>query len=464
MKPNPKTSFWLFLRWRYLEPPEEGWLHPIVDTATLLTLVVLGNVFLKPLDPGLVGLNPSPYLLVPVLIGFRYGFLAGLAGGGTILFLISLVRMVVTGEAPGILVTGRPYYSLAFPLAGVVCGELNGYFVRALKRRELLGDSNRKRMDMLDQENYLLRQAKDEVERNLAIANAELSSLDLEIRRLYQCHESALFGDLLDLIRRRFRVRCAAIYRVENNTTFIREAFCGPEKVFPVTLEKSRSGLIERVLEIQNLVTLPQFWKRDFLEQPDFLLGAPIPDASGKVKAVLVVHAMPFKYLNARSVHSIRLICLWAGRVMDARSHGEVDFRFAGGSTSKRIYALDNLVRSLALAEETFHKLEIPSSVLLIYNPTLAPDQQAAFESRVMTAIRMTDMPVVLDSTTPHLAIFMPLTGQRGARLALDRVMDFSRQQNDSLSRDLTGQLFHLEGGMTPDELMRQLRLALQKS
>ena len=80
----------------------------------------------------------------------------------------------------------------------------------------------------LDTDLFLLREAKAELERLLATRDAELSTLDAEIRRLFDSEGDELWQDILLLLNRQARVSDAAIYKVApDGHTLVRKGLLG---------------------------------------------------------------------------------------------------------------------------------------------------------------------------------------------------------------------------------------------
>ncbi|MEY4199785.1 MAG: hypothetical protein RLZZ265_1525, partial [Verrucomicrobiota bacterium] len=56
--------------------PKHGW----IDLTVIAGLLLIVNGFFAPRDFGWLHLHPTPWLLLPVLMGCRYGFGSGMAG------------------------------------------------------------------------------------------------------------------------------------------------------------------------------------------------------------------------------------------------------------------------------------------------------------------------------------------------------------------------------------------------
>src|SRR5678815_4472067 len=63
-----------------------------LDAIVLAVILVALNFWIAPTDPGWLNVNPSPYLLLPILIGSRFGFLPGIGAG------VLSVTIIVAGQ------------------------------------------------------------------------------------------------------------------------------------------------------------------------------------------------------------------------------------------------------------------------------------------------------------------------------------------------------------------------------
>ncbi|NDE97545.1 MAG: hypothetical protein EB034_04595, partial [Verrucomicrobia bacterium] len=65
--------------------PKHGWL----DLAVLTGLLLIVNGIFAPRDIGWTHLHPTPWLLLPILMGCRYGFGSGMAGAGVAILAVA---------------------------------------------------------------------------------------------------------------------------------------------------------------------------------------------------------------------------------------------------------------------------------------------------------------------------------------------------------------------------------------
>ena len=67
-------------------PAKHGWL----DLAVLAGLLLAVNGFFAARDIGWTHLHPTPWLLLPILMGCRYGFASGMAGAGVAILAVTI--------------------------------------------------------------------------------------------------------------------------------------------------------------------------------------------------------------------------------------------------------------------------------------------------------------------------------------------------------------------------------------
>jgi len=355
------------------------------------------------------------------------------------------------------------YTIIMFLLLGEFCGELHRYFAKAAQREKFLRAESLERLRFLDEENYLLRECKDELECSLAVAYAETSTLDMEIRNLYQSMGDDYFDGLLDIFFRKFHTSAAAVYLINDQGVFCRKSMIGHEKTFPSKLFSQESGLLRKILETGKTVTLPQYWSPDYSQLDDFLLGLPFIGESGNVSGVVLIHTMPFELMDRRTISSIDLMCRWISHLINIReSNGH--FRPAGSSGIQKVFPREQFTTSLQLARDTFEQFELPSSFLLIFTDGVA-SSQLGVENIILANVRTTDTAIHLQSDSPHLLVFMPLTGARGAELARERVLGYCVKKESVITGKFHAEIFVIDrNGLaqsTFDGIQNALRIPL---
>lgn len=392
------------------------------------------NAVLTPVDIGWSQLAVSPYLALPAMIGARYGTLAGLAAGlvGALTTLIPEFRSSWT--LTELHLPQRVDVILGFMLLGVVCGELQR--VGRLREIQLKAQNEdlQSRVRRLDNDILLLRETKLELERLLITHDAELSTLDADLRRLFDADAEELNRRLLLLLQQQIRITDAAVYRCPpEGGPLRRAALLGSDENLPVGLSRGSVELVDLALQRHTPVSVPEFWDRSSGEDHRHLLAMPLIDSQDHAIGIVLVASMPFMSLNRKSVRLIALSCRWAARVMEIRSDPIGSSRAVAGRENLRIFQVAAFRRHVELADSSCRLHDLPSSMAIfrLADPSRAADLRTQLESRVVQQVRTGDFAGELGLSEPHVAVLLPLTGERGASIFTERVLDYCNQVPD---------------------------------
>lgn len=427
-----------------------------IDTAVLAGLLVLLNGFLAPADFGWLQLDPSPYLLLPVLIGCRYGFLSGVLAGVTGMAIVSvgLVRLESITFAEALQEHG--FFLGALIFIGGVCGEIQHSFRKRELQASVENENLHARLKKLDTDLFLLREAKAELERLMATRDAELSTLDSEIRRLFDSEGNELFENLLLLLNRQVRITDAGLYLLGDEDQLTRKALLGTGEFLPESIQANEIEMVAMALKHRTSVTIPEFWQKDIKVHKNYLLVAPLLDAAENPLGVLVVTGMPFIALNKKSVQLISLVCRWAARVVEIRSRADGSYRLVNGVESQKIFTADYFKQSLELAHTSFCHHSLPSSVVIFAAPKLPANRQGDLEQLVMATVRNGDFPAQTPIAVPHLAVLLPLAGERGAEIFRDRIL-LNCRRNSELGPQIEARTITFKPNQTFDQLWKEI-------
>lgn len=422
--------------------------------------LVLLNSLLSPFDVGWLKFNPSPYFLLPVLLGCRYGFAAGLLGGLLGAGIILLGRTALDGLALGLVLEDHGYFLACLALAGGLCGEIQRGYARRQAQMTALHQDLQIRVKQLDTDLELLRETKSELEGLLATRDSELSTLDSELRRLFDSDEEEFSHNLLLLLNRQLRITDAAIYWLQSNSTLKRAASLGNLESLPEQLEAQGKEMIGLALEHRTAVTLPELGEDKLQARQDYLMVVPFLDSKDEPIGVLAVTGMPFLALNRRTVQVTALICRWAARMLESRNQTAGAYRTVKGLEGQKIFSPEFFRQQLDLAWDSADLHGLPSFVVLFTAPAGAGVSQEHLETALMASVRGGDCPVVLDAPTPHLAVLLPLTGERGARIFVDRIR-ISCRADAGVADQLSWQMIKVDHPNSADDILRQLKARL---
>lgn len=415
---------------RSLLAPRYIWLDGLVTGGILAA----ANLLFAQADPGWLGLNPTPFILVPLLLGGRYGFGPGIGAGVIVAGLVSFVRVAV-GFSPDIAteLQQHSFTWISTVALGGIAGEIWLYFRRRIEQFRASEEVLRGKLHQLDADALILREAKDELDRITAARDGEISSLDAELRRLYACSLPELPEAILSLLKRQVRVTDAALYRVPDEwdleTKIERFGLMGSDERLPPELTVGENEMLHRALQVGSLVTLTEILDDAHPDGDAFLLVSPLAGMGGRPKAVLVVAEMPFIAFTPASADLIDLVSGWSGGVLEMSEGAEGRYRIVADREAQRIFFEPHFVHLVELAFESCSRHRLPSSVVELALPGETVERQSEFEKIVLGAVRSGDFVSHPDREYPVLRVLLPLAGERGTDIFIDRCSQFCMRQ-----------------------------------
>ena len=400
----------------------------LLDAALLASVLVGANLIFARDDPGWTDLNPSPFLLLPVLLGGRYGFTCGLlAGLGT-----SIIVAALQSSGGGTFLhafTGHPFLHASLVFLGGIGGELYGWLRRERAAAVAQLEKMQTTVRRLDADVRYLRGVKDELDRAVAARDGEVSTLDAELRRLYASGRNELPGAILGFLKRQVRLVDAALYATDGRSPLVRLACIGRGDHLPAQLDRDATPLVRLALDRGSLVTLPELLQQK--EPPAgerYVLAAPLRDAEHRTLAVLVVAGLPFITFTPQTANLIGMICSWAGEVLDLALGATAGrYRIVAGREGQRMFTHAHFRHLLALSFEANRAHRLPSSVVIFTLRGASGSLQGKFEQTILSSMRAGDYAAELDQAEPHVAVLLPLVGERGASIFVDRARQFVR-------------------------------------
>lgn len=377
----------------------------IRDTLLLGILLAGLNYVLAHDDPGWLSLNPTPWLLLPLLIGARYGVTSGILTGLLTGAAIIAVRSYLEGLDPWAFASQNRYPITCLAILGLLAGELNHL---------LRGDSHKLRSDLdrassqverLDAEIGLLRETRHELQRTLALHNAPLACLDNELKKVVSMPPDDTFAAILDVLHRLAGISSAAIYRQDGNQ-LLREAALHPTAPLKTSLVIDQTPLAARALEEKHIAAVTHPLESSAV-QP-FL--AAVPWAFRQHSGVLLIQDMPLESLEWSNLARVEVVLHWA---LTLRTHLE---SMGSSGPVGRLVPVEDFMILLAQALETEKAHALPSSFIR-FDP--APDSTAlsadgrtllaklpphTLTTRLPSGSFATLLPFVSDEAADHLA------------------------------------------------------------
>lgn len=412
----------------WLQMPRKAW----VDTLVIGTLLVSLNFIFGSDDLGWIAANPCPYLLIPLLLGARYGSSPGFYTASVSVALVFMLNQLT--EMPMGLNTffrEHAYLVFSFFIYGILSGEVNGFFRRKSDRFSFLYDESRERLRKLDGDIKKIAQINNKLQREVLNADNQTFSLDLEVRALYECPTDDLWMKTLMILNRMERILNAAIYGLPEDGKLKRLALLGSEKSLVPLLELEDHPLLQKALSEEQLTAIPEVMEEKSLKREPFLFTMPLKDADNKIFALVVVTEMPFMSFNPRNLRRIDLIASWAAEIIDLRIHAhEHHYRVLSGPENKRIFMPNYLRTKLKLSLLTHQQHDIPSALIVVHPQGGAPMEQSALEQTIIKRVRTGDFAAQVDSKIPHICVLLPFTAERGGTIFIESTQGMIQARN----------------------------------
>jgi len=366
------------------------------DIAVVGGVLLALNFGLEPNDFGWVDLNPSPWLLLPLLIGAGYGLVPGTLAGLAAAGLIAWVRR---GDGLGGFALDHLYELGALPLLGFLAGQW-----KQLQRSRQV-ELQRENEDLNNQlglaraEVGLLMDGRLKLQRQLALHNVEVVNLDEDLRHLMVGGSGDLIKQLLELLHQRCRIVSAAFYECQGDRLVQLAVIHGTPPLKPV-LSFEQTPMARKALEEKTLSAV-----RDTLgttaEQP-FLVA--LPWWNQHSKGVLLVQDMPLDAMAWDNLSRMEFILHWVFALLRWRDG-------VGPEAGTRHVPLDDFLPLLgqALQMDATHRL--PSAVLKVQMEPPTGQSLARVSELLKRHLPATALMTVLKETNAHV-VLLPFSGQ----------------------------------------------------
>lgn len=282
----------------------------------LLTLLALGfGYWLSPDDPLLVAASFPWMILVPILLGVRYGFLQGLFSAALFiaaLFVFGLAGRELYLDIPASFIVGML-------LCSMLVGEFRDIWERRLERLSLANEYRQLRLDEFTRSHHILRISHDRLEQRVAGNDQSLRSSLLSLREQLR----ALPGDrdalktladtVISLLAQYGSLRVAGLYRVMDNEQVELQPLATLGEMGELN---SNDVLLRQCLQRGELVSV----RSEVLARGEggrhsaLQVCVPLIDTEDRILAVLAIQQMPFFMFHERS---FSLLAILAGHIAD---------------------------------------------------------------------------------------------------------------------------------------------------
>lgn len=401
---------------KWYEPKNAYW-----DIAVLFGILALINVVLRPDDPGMTAINPSPFVLLPVLIGCRYGFVDAMKSCLLVIVahIISVTSM--TNEAFTQMIYTHGFFYAGLIFFGGVCGEVHTFFMTQENEIKLINERLVSRHSALEEAVYELSQIKKKFEEELVSFGSETASLDMSLRRLMDCEKDAIYIEILRLFNRFYEVQVAGIYLQDNQGVIRRQAVIGSAEELPQNIELDQDILAKKCLSVNSPVSIKSFSDLE-VNQVNHLLALPISNTANEASGVILINAMPFNRLTEASVEGMELLAHWSSRSLEIHHERWLVDMVGDQSAEYKVISNEAFNDIIHIANRTASTYQIPSFMVLLYTNGEDKNIEEELKNKFLPQIRRGDFVTSLDLPYSNLAVMLPVAGRRSVEIFLDRM------------------------------------------
>lgn len=289
-----------------------GWIWFVAAVAVLLGV----NWILSPKDPGWLGINPSPWLLVPVWLGFRHGYGSGALSG---LFVSALVlggqHWLGDGKLLALLGEGMAYSLWCFPLVGVLGAFVKGRHDRRVARLEReagrIGEALARRGEDL----AILQQNETLLKRAMVSRGMETAGVADGFRHLFAATvPERLDEKFLALLDLHCGVLASVVYDRGKEGRYRKAVAHRDSPSLPDSIELGRFPMCRAAVRSGKLATQSRLWggggQPGEIEE-NFLAAIPFVKPGGEVARLLVIHRMRFEEISWEGFWRVETAFSW---------------------------------------------------------------------------------------------------------------------------------------------------------
>lgn len=359
------------------------WHTAPIDAIILAALLLVANWYLARADPGWQRLNPTPWLLLPLFLGGRYGAGSGLIGAALATLGVVALQWAAENQPPLELLKAKPYFFLSLLLGGAIGTVIHhlaaGPAERLRQRALALAESNRR----LSEDCALYRANEVQLVEALLLHGAESISLGNELRRIFASEGGKMESNLLGLLEREFGVISAAIYLDETgrhpSLSRVAASTVG-ESAFPDHIPSTDAPLAQAAISQGSMATWHALGSGPGTpDSPGQRHLAAIPWRWSPVPgngptALLLIGRMDFSRIDWENLSRIEAVFAWCM----ARLEPAKLTRPGEAPTAGRILPPDVFLTRIEEARDLENRLGLTSRLILFSADTSAPQSVLA--------------------------------------------------------------------------------------
>ena len=413
--------------------------RPWQDVVAIGGGLALLNLLTVPSDMGWLSLNPSPWIVLPLLTGARYGFRWGFLSGA-VASLLLLGTLLLTQRD---MVAAHSLFFLALPALGLLAGEAHSLFAVRMPERGTTAEVL-PALTPQPAEPGMAEIAQVQRPEPPTAPEAEPITLELQLRGLFEPGTGPVFPNLLRLLQANAGVTDAALYLIEG-TSLTRTALLGADEALPENLPLSDTGIAHLAVTRQSLVTCRQVWSTVPAQHSPWLAALPWPVSSGAARYLLLIHRMDGNAVNWRTFSRIQMICRWVAQFMELRQLDGLSEPTAG----PLVVAPEIFRRTAADAAAAHREHGLPSTVVALHLASGSTPEHAA-RLGILVAPQMRTTDIATQHADGTIEVLLTFDGPHEAEHFNQRVLSLA-------SRDV---LLHGWMATDPNELAMRDRAA----
>ena len=297
-----------------------GYLLEVLGGLVILALI---NAVGFPRDPGMLGVEPHPGLLLVAAVAARHGMREGMMAA-LLTTAVAIGAFIYAGGAPALASLGVARAWLTPFLLGLTAFLLGA--VREERRQETRALEARiaeLEHELADQAVRFMAAAetKHELERRVAEETASLSALYEAVRQIDSLEVDRLYPAVLGAVKRLLQADACQLYLLDTDVLRLRAAE-GPPPRAELPLDDGLAGLAVRRGRPVTIRDLVHVTSLDDLRDAPILMAAPVLDRDAALLGCLTVSRLPFLKLTPASLDRLGLVADWAARALaNARIH-----------------------------------------------------------------------------------------------------------------------------------------------
>jgi len=369
--------------------PDSKSFGSVADGLLLLLLLCFANVSVARTDPGFFELNPTPWLILPAVLGARHGLLSGLAGSLAAMLIVFLGCRYFKndGDFAG-LISSNAYYFISLLAGGAVGGLVHSLLAGPAKTAQNLAQQMAESHQRLQHELALSQSSANELSKRLLLQDADFITLQDRVQQLFALgsddSEKNIERRLLELFRDLFAVNAAAIYRHDSGpvatATWKSVATIGPDTGLEdhTAFDPEQHPVAASAIENREISTCASLWQSTPSDTPaphSSTTLAAIPwsrNTSATPTRLLIVDRMPYAQANWENLSRIQALFDWVMTV--SATHSDPTLPMAT-TTGQSIVSAEAFSRQIDLALDFAARLHL-SFRLVLFEPS--PDADVA--------------------------------------------------------------------------------------